>query len=42
VVREPSRPKGPHARYAIGNDSRMLILVRRLLGDGLLDRLISG
>ena len=34
--------KRPRARYAIGNDSRMLILVRRLLSDGLLDWLISG
>lgn len=42
AVQRAIEAKRPRARYIASNDSCMFILVRRLLGDGLLDRLISG
>jgi hypothetical protein len=42
AVQRAIEAKKPRARYIVSNDSCMFILVRRLLGNGSFDRLISG
>lgn len=41
AIQKAIAARNPRARYPVGTDSRMFLLMRWLLGDGLLDRLLA-